>query len=281
MHNGMVWDNHLKRQHGEPEVDTYAIAVAAASQSGRNTPGPQHALDLIHAIAELEGSMAVIVIEEGAPFMATMRIDGSPLYTLNTKGVHISASTSAAVRAVADALHLPVPMEAYTYEIKKKGKTKKKQGTRPAIGLEPEGYVNAWCAGTHTEAVATLPARYTAITRSYGTGNWTDAEKYGIGHDSGRGSYTTSGNWDPVPGYDDDGNYEAIARKLLNAGDEYERCVLCDEMTDDCETWHTVTACAECRLWYAADGPVRAVVSDLDYADGVGAATREDLEWGK
>lgn len=260
MHNGMVWDDHLIRQHGEPEVDTYAIAVAAAEMSGREIPGHQHGIDLAHRIAELEGSMAVIVVEEGAPFMATLRIDGSPLYTATAHGVRIGASTSAAVQAAFDALGISIPQEAYTYTIKKKGRDKTKNGMRSAIKLEAEGYVGVWCAGMHTSSVATLPVRYKAYTYSNsrdmvpytGTparvwdsqrGEWTDAERYGIG----------SGDWDRIPDEDlagQDANYERIARRLLSVGDDFERCVLCDEMTDDCETWHTVTACAECRSWY-------------------------------
>lgn len=248
MHNGMVWDDHLKRQHGEPEVDTYAIAVAAAELEGSETPGHQHALDLAHAIAELEGSMAVIVAEEGAPFMATMRIDGSPLYTAMAQGIRVCASTQAAVQSAFDALGVKLPQVTYNYQVQKKnGRNKVKTGQRSAIRLEDEGYVAAWCAGTHTDAEASLPVRYrysTALTPYTTGGLWSDEERYGVG--------TSSGNWDSIPDHDEDrdANYERIARRLLNAGDEFERCQLCDEMTDDCETWHTVTACADCRTWY-------------------------------
>lgn len=280
MHNGMVWDDHLKRQHGEPEVDTYAIALAAAEIAGAETPGHQHALDLAHAIAELEGSMAVIVVEEGAPFMATMRIDGSPLYTATVKGVRISASTFGAVQAAADALGINIPQAPYSYEIKKKGRKKTHSGMRADIKLEDEGYVAAWCAGMHTDDIATLPTRYRAAY-TYNRGStsmvpyttpvegWTDDELYGIGHDRGTNAMRNSGNWDAIPDEDldeQDANYERIARKLLNAGDDFDRCVLCDEMTNDCETWHTVKACAECRQWYrdseeADDGTVTVIGS--------------------
>lgn len=277
MHNGMVWDDHLKRQHGEPEVDTYAIAIAAAALAGQETPGQQHAVDLAHAIAELEGSMAVIVVEEGAPFMATMRIDGSPLYTATAKGVRIAASTSAAVQSAFDALGIKIPQEPYSYSYTKKGKTKKKSGMRSAIRLEQEGYVATWCAGTHTAVKATLPERYRYSASktndlvpygggaNYGTpprvwdslrGEWTDEERYGVG-----------ASWDDPDKSDQDANYERIARRLLNAGDDYERCELCDEMTDDCEKWHGATACEECRRWYTE--AEESVGTDLDFADGV------------
>lgn len=258
MHNGMVWDDHLTRQHGEPEVDTYAIALKAATVAGAATPAPQHALDLAHVIAELEGSMAVIVVEEGAPFMATMRIDGSPLYTATAQGVRISASTSAAVQAAADALGITIPQEQYTYQYKKKGRNKTKTGMRSAIHLEQEGYVSTWAAGTHTEAKAVLPQRYRYSSQSsqslvpYG-GGWSNEERYGVGAEMDEVARRNAANWDRIPDDDldnQDANYERIARRLLQAGDDFERCVLCDEMTDDCETWHTVTACAECRHWY-------------------------------
>lgn len=259
MHNGMVWDDHLKRQHGQPEVDTYAIAVLASDVAGADVPGQRHAEDLAHAIADLDGSMAVIVAEEGAPFLATMRIDGSPLYTLTSQGVRISASTAQACRAAADVLEIPVPFESYTYTITKKhGKKKNKNGTRPAIGLEPEGYVAAWCAGTHTEAVVDFPVRYRAAAKRYtsmtpyggrnGVSEWSDDELYGIGQ-------RPSGNWDPIDTYDDENNarYQNIARKLLDAGDDFEHCELCDEMTDDCERWHGASACRDCRTFYNDD----------------------------
>lgn len=241
MHNGMVWDDAITRHHGDPEVDTFALALVAADT-------PRKPDKLTSALARVEGSAAVIIAHRGAPWLYAARIDGSPLYVAQAHGVRITASTTAAVQAAANALGIKLTTEPYTYAVTtkkaKKGrpaKTETRHGTRTAIRLAAEGEHFTWSAGAHTAGAVKLPqrARYVQQAQQWETypthrGMWSDEERYGIG--------TTSHT------------YETIARKLLDVPETFERCDLCDEMTESTERWHGCQACAECRTWYTDTG---------------------------
>lgn len=260
MHNGVIWEN-LRRTHGEPEVDTYALALAAASVPAKPSESAQERANRIaQALAAEDGSAAVHVAYRGEPFLISARLYDSPMHTASAAGARITASTREAVTRAADALGLEIPTETYTYSVivkkAKKGrpaKTRTATGTRQAIHEAKEGTVLAWHAGTHTASAITLPEpyRYTKPWSSSGLGSQTLALKSGETQD------------DPDTWSDD--TYETVARRLLAVGETFTRCDLCDEMTEDTERWHSVNACTDCRRWYeTADVDPTADISHLD-----------------
>lgn len=242
MHNGIVWDDHIKRRPGEPEVDTYALALAAASAITRNAgeTTQQHAERMALEMAQEDGSAAVLLALRGKPFLMSARLSDSPLYACQVDGVQITASTYRAVEETAEALGLTIPTVPYTYsKIVKKAKkgrppvTKTINSHRKAIDNLPEGDVLTWNAGTHTAGHITIPLRYqsapawqhnslkaptsrSALSRMYD--QWADEDNYSY---TG-GTPTPETNWD-------DERISTIAARMLEANEF--RCELCDDTT--------------------------------------------------
>lgn len=242
IHNGVIWEN-LRRKHGEPEVDTYALALAAARVPAKPSESAQERAERIAlALAQEEGSAAVCIGYRGWAGLITARLADSPLYVATVAGVRIAASTREAVLETAKALKLEIPSEPYSYSVivkkAKKGrpaKTRTATGTRKAITCAKEGTVLTWHAGTHTDGAITIPEPYRYAKP------WS--------------ARTTATDTTPISTHDDpanwsDATYEAVARRLLQADETYERCDLCDELTQDTTRWHGATACADCRRWY-------------------------------
>lgn len=183
IHNGMVWDDHLTRSPGDPEVDTFALAVAASETAKRAAKETiqAHAERICLALAEEEGSAAVQIAYHGTPGLISARLSGSPLYSAEAEGVRVSASTIDAVGSTFKALGIDLPQEKYTYQVTKKNKrgktvTNAHQGTRDATTCHAEGDVLVWHAGTHTSGHIEIPQ---SIRYSYATpyrGAWSGAD---------------------------------------------------------------------------------------------------------
>lgn len=221
IHNGVIFESFGRtRQQGEPEVDTYALAVAAAGAlaAGAGHSPAQLASSICEAMAEEQGSAAVHVAFDGYPTLISARIDGSPLYTASAQGVRITASTTNAVRDAANALGITLATKLETYT-PKPNKKEKKRGITPApvtysvpvIDLTDEGEALLWNAGAHTELTFKIPA--THANRYHA---WSAADEAWYQNERRTHDLTTS-----------DQRYAAIAANLLNSGDE-----LCCEMCD-------------------------------------------------
>lgn len=225
LHNGVIWDyrNPNTTPHPEPEVDTYLLAKAAATTSDRLTheSAQQHAERAALAMAQEEGSAAVLLAYRGHPFLASIALNGSPLHHAKHKGIRVTASTHDAVRKTFDALGITLPTIPYSYTktIKKakRGKPARTQlihSTRSAITYANEGDVITWNAGQHTNGHIELPQHYAPLKP------W---QHNGI---SETGSY--------LPAHDDQGAWHDnrisdIAAKMLDANTF--RCELCDDAT--------------------------------------------------
>lgn len=233
IHNGMVFDDHLQRSPGDPEVDTFALAVAAAETAKRSPKETvqAHAERIAAALAEEEGSAAVLVAYHGTPGLISARLSGSPLYSAQSAGVRITASTSGAVVETFAALGLPLPSEDYTYEVTKKNKlgrtvTNLHHGTRQRTTMHAEGDVLTWYAGEHTAGAIELPAR------------WSYARPYGQSY---------QGAWSGE-------DYGKLAERLLTSGSTDD-----DTNTNNASAWEADwIRCDCCDDWHHIDDTVEA-----------------------
>lgn len=256
IHNGVIWEN-LRRKHGEPEVDTYALALAAASIPAKPSESAQERAERVAtALAQEEGSAAVCIGYRGWAGLITARLADSPLYVATVAGVRIAASTRDAVLETAKALKLTIPTEPYSYTVivkkAKKGrpaKTRTATGTRAAITCAEEGTVLCWHAGTHTTGAIKIPEPYRYAKPWSATNPPATIVAPNPYDTTPISTHDDPANWS-------DATYEAVARRLLGADETYERCDLCDlcdELTQDTTKWHGATACADCRRWYEQD----------------------------
>lgn len=254
MHNGVVWESFgRKRTQGEPEVDTYALAVAAftAATASAGKSIPERANAIADAMAQEDGSAAVHVAFEGHPTLITARLAGSPLYVAEAHGVRITASTRDAVKDAAKALGLALPNMTSSY-IPKQSKRQKKKGITPnrvnyvteAIDFAPEGTVLLWHAGTHTRDKITLPLpNYSKAWKTYagGIGTWDDEDEAWYQEERAKGN-TFSGTGEHKPQTTPD--YAGIAGELLEANGM--RCELCDDVTHHLTPEYGMLVCNEC-----------------------------------
>lgn len=189
IHNGVVDDDHLERDPGHPEVDTYALAVAAyhARERLEGETDRQHAARIAEEMAKVDGSAACVVGFIGQPTMVSMKLNGSPMYYATAHGVRIAASTRKAVEECADAMGLQLPGKTETVTTKDaKGVETSKTRTVENIQMAETGRVLSWHAGSHFMQKIDVPDR--VMTKSWRTGNG-----YGTGYASGR--YTSDGRW--------------------------------------------------------------------------------------
>lgn len=243
MHNGIIWDAHLKRTPGQPEVDTYALAVVADAV-GRRRKGEtaqSHGERIAAALADEEGSAAVAVALRSQPFLVTARLAHSPLYVAEMRGVRIAASTETAVSEGFYALGI----ELVGREVKKSnGKKGRKYKTwtewTEDIDYAPEGAVYSWDAGMHGEGRITLPDH---LRPNHLHASQSFARPY---------AYSESeGHWDT--------RYEDIAAHLLAKPSEdidWARCETCDTYapSDELRTRWAMRVCGDCEAAFAASG---------------------------
>lgn len=215
-HNGVIWER-VRRLPGQPEVDTYVLAVAAdecAVRRAHETP-TEHGQRIARALASWDGSAAVAVAFEGAPFLLTAKLSGSPLYSASAGGVRVAASTRDAVADAFEALGLTLPTHTYnvteTYKKRGKKRTRQVQRTAERIDYCDDGACLVWYAGAHTAAAIPVPKwpTYGSAIGSYPTGSY---------------SYTAT------PTRDADRVLGAAAQALLD--ESAERCDCCDEWYD-------------------------------------------------
>lgn len=241
VHNGVIWE-HEKRSPGQPEVDTFVLAQAAALHAVRK-PGEsaqEHAERVAKALADEDGSAAVGVAFRSQPFLITARLYGSPLYVGEAEGVVISASMREAVEDGFFALGIdpPTRQEQSTKTVRKAkrgrpAKTKTVTYTALAIDHVAEGYVGCWNAGTHTVGRITLPYTYSAQS-----GGYSYAKPY------------LSGTVYPSS----DHTYASIAERMIETG-QAERCELCDEWQDGAlATRWGMRVCEECMTAMEVEG---------------------------
>lgn len=253
LHNGVIYDHRTPAtiQHPEPEVDTYLLAQAAASAATRRKGETvqQHAERVALAMAQEDGSAAVLVAFKGTPTLIAAALSDSPLYHAEAEGVRITASTREAVQRTFAALNITLPIVPYSYEKTirkaKKGRPAVKQtvqSSREAITYALSGEVMTWHAGTHTAGRIAIPERY------HGARTWQSSGLKSLTP----GSYVTpkgDDHWDNFYG----DNYKQIAERLLNA--DLERCDICDDWTDatDLKLAFGGHICSECLAEIQAD----------------------------
>lgn len=255
VHNGIVWDDQIRRKQGQPEVDTFALALAADSVSRRlKGEAPlAHAMRVAEACAELEGSHAVGVAYRSQAFLVTARLSQSPLYVGEAEGVRICASTLHAVGEAFDALGIELPMRETTVSNGKKGKKLKTWvEMRECIDWCEEGYVSCWDAGMLSSGKVDVPDHWSGYR--YSDSGYSYVKPYA----SGEGWST-----------DDVDSLDAIARRVLDANlspelrnasrsDEIEwaRCETCDSYhwdTNLLDRWD-MRICHECEAAFVASG---------------------------
>lgn len=260
VHNGVIWENE-KRQPGQPEVDTYVLAIEAKKHALRKKgeSAQRHGERVAAALSECDGSAAVGVAFRSQPFLVTARLYGSPLYVAEAEGVRIAASMRDAVEDAFYALGIDVPTTISTtmrtVKKAKRGRPAKTVAVEtavPAIDYAPEGYVAVWNAGTHTAGTIALDYTYSQTTGGY--------------------SYAQHYTYPKPRGADRDSTYGGIAARLLESGNA-ERCELCDTWSDGTlpVLWG-MRCCDEC----AAAMRVEGAGDDPDTED---AATDNGAAW--
>lgn len=199
MHNGVVDDDEIERVVGNPEVDTYALAVAAWRERERlaGESNKAQAERITLGMAQVDGSAACIVALIGQPVLLSMKLNGSPLYYASANGVRICASTRTAIEKCADAMDLQLPGVTETITRKEKGEDVTTTRTVEKIELAETGRVLSWHAGSHSMQKIEVPERVLPKSWSsanygrYGTagrivdGKWTrwdDDDEYSLGH---------------------------------------------------------------------------------------------------
>lgn len=190
IHNGVIDDSGVRRMQGHPEVDTFALAVKAATARERleGESARQHALRVALTMAELEGSAAVLAAFQGTPMLLAARLTSSPLFWTESNGVRITASTRKAVEKAADGLGFDTPTETLVVKKtikRKKGEpdtTEESEAVFERIDHADEGQVLVWTPGGHTKGKIEMPER-SAQPKSW--------RRYLTTGDTGESDYTT------------------------------------------------------------------------------------------
>lgn len=239
VHNGIVWDNHLKRRPGQPEVDTFALALAADCEAKRRqSEHPQaHAERIARTLAQEDGSAAVGVAFRSQAFLVTARLAYSPLYVAEAEGVRICASSEWAVSEGFAALGIPLNGREVQRTNGKKGrKLKTWVEWEEDIVCASEGDVFAWDAGMHSAGRVAMPKR--ALRAYSAAGGWSD-EGYGA-HD-----------------------LDSIAARVADAHSgvrdsevEWGRCETCDtyHWTENMRQRWGMLVCQACETAFVASG---------------------------
>lgn len=158
MHNGVVRDYSLKREKGDPEVDTFLIAVRLGEMRKRQSREGlvSVAKRIVKTAGLVDGSMTLQVALRGSAMLVSTKIRSNPLYYAEAQGVRITASTHEAVKKAFEVLRIEIPTQAYSFETTEKSKKGKPGRTVTHIGTQAqifearEGETLVWHEGEHS-----------------------------------------------------------------------------------------------------------------------------------
>jgi predicted glutamine amidotransferase len=264
IHNGVVWDDAVKRTPGEPEVDTFALSLIADAyaQKARKNPTP-----MLEAMGRLEGSAAIGVVWSGTPLLVTARCDYSPLYVAEAHGVRVCASTRDAVSDAFCALDLELDArEVERTKTRKKGRGKKAKTVvvkrwkeyDEAIDYCAPGEAFVWDAGQHSELT------FRVVQPTY-------AARYGSQH-AWKAYDEADAAWSLYDSHDDsqsdasaDTRLGEIAARMLA---DMDRCELCDTWSEKADTHYRwgMLVCSECMHQMENAGADDAESADIGHA---------------
>jgi asparagine synthetase B (glutamine-hydrolysing) len=253
VHNGVLWENMLRRS-GDPEVDTYALAMVANANAQRHKreSAIDHGKRIAAESAKLDGSAAIGVAFRSQAFLVTAKLAGSPLWVAEAEGVRVCASTEAAVSDAFFALGIDLP--GFERTIKDKG--------QDVLVWEEEieeckaGEVFTWDAGMHSHG--SVPVANWA-TRSYGGGLWDDEYRYE--HSDYVKPYAN--DLDSIAKRVLDANLAADLRRITSRDFESEDEATAWERCETCDTYHwaanmvdrwDMTICRACEAAFIASG---------------------------
>lgn len=198
MHNGVVYDGHLRRKKGEPEVDTYSLALQVGNARKRhpNELAKTWAARVVREAQKVEGSQVLQIAFREKPIVISANIRSNPLYEATSDGVRVTASTYDSVQRTFDALGITVPTEEYEQLVMGTGKRGKKQresvkSVRELIFRCQPGDVLLWDAGVHSEFTVGEAAPESALSRSYSGQHAAGA--YAAGKASSGSTYSSYG----------------------------------------------------------------------------------------